>query len=56
MIKKKSITITLIIKMLIIKTRVTLKIIQKKSVYIVGDSMVKEVNGFELSKSIKHKY
>ena len=29
---------------------------RKKSVYIVGDSMVKEVNGFELSKSIKHKY
>ena len=30
--------------------------IRKKSVYIVGDSMVKEVNGFELSKSIKYKY
>ena len=29
---------------------------KKKSVYIVGDSMVKEVNGFELSKSIKHKF
>ena len=29
---------------------------RKKSVYIVGDSMVKEVNGFELSKYIKHKY
>ena len=51
MMKKKSITITLIIKI-----RVTLKTIQKKSVYIVGESMVKELNGFELSKSIKHKY
>ena len=28
----------------------------KKSAYIVGDSIVKEVKGFELSKSIKHKY
>ena len=30
--------------------------IRKKSVDIVGESMVKEVNGFELSKTMKHKY
>ena len=30
--------------------------IRKKSVNIVGESMVKEVNGFELSKTMKHKY
>ena len=29
---------------------------KKILVYIVGNSMVKEVNGFELSKTIKHKY
>ena len=30
--------------------------IRKKSVDTVGESMVKEVNGFELSKTMKHKY
>ena len=29
---------------------------RKKPLYIVGDRIVKEVNGFELSKGIKHKY
>ena len=29
---------------------------RKKSVYIVRDSMVKEVNSFELPKSMRHKY
>ena len=29
---------------------------RKKSVCIVGDRMVNKINGFELSKSIKHKY
>ena len=29
---------------------------RKKSLYIVGDRIVKEVNGFELSKGITHKY
>ena len=28
---------------------------EKKSIYIVGDSMVKELRGYELAKSIKHK-
>ena len=56
MIMKKIITITLIMEQLTKQTKVTLKITQKKSVYIVGDSMVKEVNGFQLLKSIKHKY
>ena len=34
--------------------KLTLKVIHKK--IIAGDSMIKEVNGFEFSKSIKHKY
>ena len=29
---------------------------RKKPLYIVGDRIVKEVNGSELSKGIKHKY
>ena len=46
MIMENVITITLIIKKLIIKIKVTLKLIQEKN----------QFNGFELLKSIKHKY
>ena len=49
------ITITLVIKQVSIKINFKINT-RKKSVYNVWDSMVKEVNGFELSKYIKHKY
>ena len=53
MIMKTRITIILIIKIANNKNKSNFKYnTRKKSVYIVGDSMVKEVNGFELSKSI----